>query len=86
MPPFGTPNVKKLAAKRDLEGMIKALGYQQDSPVRFDAVQALGRPAEARAVEPLMGALHDRDEDVRDLAANALQAIAGRTSPSPPPG
>jgi len=29
MPLFGPPNVEKLKAKRDVKGLIKALGYQK---------------------------------------------------------
>jgi hypothetical protein len=45
MPLFGPPNVSKLAAKGDLKGLIKALGYQRDWLVRRQAVEAvpLGR-------------------------------------------
>ena len=41
MPLFGPPDVNKLAAKRDLRGLIKALGYQQDVGVRIGTVEAL---------------------------------------------
>jgi len=41
MPPFGSPNVRKLAAKRDLKGLVKALVYQRDWRVRREAVEAL---------------------------------------------
>jgi len=57
MPLFGSPNVSKLAAKRDLPRLIKALS---DSPVRGEAALALGQLHDARAVEPLIGALDDK--------------------------
>ncbi len=61
MPLFGPPNVNKLAAKRDLAGLIKALGYQQDVGVRIGAVEALKGLGDAGAVEPLIVALQDED-------------------------
>ena len=75
MPLFGPPNVKKLAAKHDLKGLIKALGYQKDSGVRRAAAFDLGKLGDARAVEPLIGALRDVSSGVRDGAVLALEAI-----------
>jgi HEAT repeat protein len=75
MPLFGPPNVDKLKAKRDVLGLIKALGYQQYSNVRGAAVGALGQLGDDRAVEPLIGALHDKNADVRGAAMEALTAI-----------
>jgi len=38
---FGPPNVEKMKAKKDVVGLIKALGYQKDSGVRTAAAEAL---------------------------------------------
>jgi HEAT repeat protein len=79
MPLFGPPDVAKLDAKRDVLGLIKALGYQKDPRVRGDAAEALGRSGDPRAVEPLLAALKDADSDIRQRAAAAL-ATAGDPS------
>jgi WD40 repeat protein len=72
---FGPPNVEKLEAKRDVQGLIKTLGYKKDRNVRWKAVQALGEIGDARAVEPLRAALNDEDPAVREAAAEALRQI-----------
>jgi len=72
---FGPPDVKKIEAKRDVKGLIKALRYEQDAKVRRDAARALGRIGDARAVEPLINALKDGVVDVREAAAQALDAL-----------
>ena len=75
MPLFGPPNAEKLAAKHDLKGLIKALGYQKDSGVRRAATFGLGKLGDVRAVEPLVGALRDVSPGVREGAVLALEAI-----------
>jgi len=60
---FGPPNVEKLKAKRDVKGLIEALGYgKDDSPsiVRSRASKAL-QEIGAPAVEPLLAVLKNRD-------------------------
>jgi hypothetical protein len=37
---FGPPNVEKMKANRDVEGLVKALGYQKDTNVRKEAAGA----------------------------------------------
>src|SRR5664280_1497750 len=69
---FGPPNVEKMKAKRDVKGLIKALGYQKNSCVRKSAVDALGQIGDARAVEPLSAALKDSDSGVQKAAAGAV--------------
>jgi HEAT repeat protein len=71
---FGPPNVEKMKDKRDVEGLVKALGYKEDVRVREAAARALleiGTPG----VEPLNAALRDGDETVRRMAAEALGKI-----------
>jgi len=55
------PNVQRMEKKRDVEGLIKALKYE-DSIVRLRAVRALGKIGDARAVGPLIQALEDKDK------------------------
>ncbi len=51
------PNIEKLKAKRDVEGLISALNYRRDHDVRIEAAIALGEIRDERAVEPLIEAL-----------------------------
>ena len=86
MPPlglFGPPDIKKLKAKRDVRGLIKALGYPKEPGVRSSAAQALGEIREAEAVEPLVIALNDSDEWVRGRAAQALGVIGNKQAVQP---
>jgi len=73
---FGPPDVEKLTAKRDVKGLIKALGYkksqQESGKTRADAVKALGQIGDNCAVEPLIAALNDVNEYVRQAAAEVL--------------
>jgi len=72
---FGPPNVEKMKARRDVKGLIRALGYKKDWEVRAAAARALGGIKDPRAVEPLIAALKDEDSDVRKAAARALGEI-----------
>jgi HEAT repeat protein len=69
------PNVEKMREKKDVKGLIKALGDEKDSEVRGNAAQALGTIGDARAVEPLIRALGDSDWRVLWNAARALGKI-----------
>ena len=53
MPLFGPPDVAALKAKRDVQGLIKALGYGGDGNVRRSAVAALADLGDPRAVDAL---------------------------------
>jgi HEAT repeat protein len=75
MPLFGPPDVGKLQAKRDVTGLIKALGYQKDLHVGAAAAHALGQIGDPRTVEPLIGALKDPNDVLRRHAADALGQI-----------
>lgn len=55
---FFKPNIKKMKAKGDVEGLIEALKHK-DWRVQWDAAEALGEVGDARAVEPLIQALKD---------------------------
>ena len=71
---FGPPNVEKMEAKKDIKGLINALGYQKDNDVRQAAAAALVRIG-ATAVEPLSASLKHEYGDVRRAAAKALGEI-----------
>jgi HEAT repeat protein len=74
------PNVEKMKEKKDVKGLIKALGDEKDSDVRGNAARALGTIGDARAVEPLIiRALGDSDHGVRWNAAEALGKIGEPT-------
>jgi HEAT repeat protein len=72
---FGPPNVEKMKASKNVQGLIKALGYQKDCNVRIAAAQALGEIGAPRAVGPLIAALKDENGYVRKAAAEALVEI-----------
>ncbi len=65
------PNVAKLAAEGDVEGLIEALKHE-DGAVRKKAAKAIGKTKDGRAVEPLVRALYDKDGDVGEAATEAL--------------
>jgi HEAT repeat protein len=71
------PNVGKLQARNDVQGLIKALGYERGRvrrPVGTAAAQALTLIGDA-AVEPLIAALHDSNESLAEHAAQVLGQI-----------
>ncbi|MGB9859796.1 MAG: HEAT repeat domain-containing protein [Moorellaceae bacterium] len=76
--PLPKPDIEKLKAKGDVDGLIKALEYQEDSQVRAEAACALAElfweleEIDASTVESLIAALRDKDEDVRAVTAGAL--------------
>ena len=78
MPPSGPPDVAKLAAKRDVPGLLQALGYGEDSDVPTAAAVALATIGDPRAVEPLIAALRDPEYEVREAAAAALGTFGAR--------
>ncbi len=53
MPLFGPPDVGALKAKRDVQGLIKALAYGRDGKVARSAAVALAELGDARAIDPL---------------------------------
>jgi HEAT repeat protein len=77
---FGPPNIEKMKAKRDVEGLIKALAYKsgyicEEFEVRKAAADALGQIGDIRAIQPLYYALHD-DNVNSDLAKAMEHALA----------
>jgi len=77
---FFKPNVKKMEAKKDVEGLIKAL---KDTHVRHYTAEALIKIKDAKAVEPLIQALKDEDYFVREAAARALGEIKDKRAVEP---
>jgi HEAT repeat protein len=76
MPLFGPPNIAQLEAKRDAQGLIKALGHK-DASIRIAAAEALAPLRDPLAVEPLVALLKDKDAGVRRAAVGALAARGG---------
>ncbi|HEX7490657.1 MAG TPA: HEAT repeat domain-containing protein [Candidatus Limnocylindrales bacterium] len=76
MPLFGPPDIRQLEAKRDAQGLIKALSYK-DAAIRTAAADALGPLKDPLAVEPLVGLLKDENAGVRRAAVAALAARGG---------
>ena len=70
--------VNELKANGDIEGLIEALGQNEDKDVRSSAAVALGKIGDTRAVEPLIAALGDQNEVVRRGGAMALGKISDR--------
>lgn len=70
-------SVKQLIEERErrceenLGKYIEQLQHE-NTPYRLRAAEALGNCADARAVEPLIVALNDRENEVRWVAAQAL--------------
>jgi HEAT repeat protein len=80
---FGPPNIDKMKAKRDVQGLIKALSYLKDSSVRWNAASALGELGDSRAVEQLIAALRDESFVVRENVARALGVIGDARAVEP---
>ena len=72
---YGSPNVQQLEAKGNVQGLIKALDYDQDASVRMEAAKALGRIGDSQAVAPLIARLMDVDGQVAHAAVEALGEI-----------
>lgn len=70
---FGPPDVDELRAKRDVKGLIKALGYEKDVRVRQAAACALGKVRDERAVKPLIATLEDKH--MCEAAVGALTKV-----------
>ncbi len=68
----GKPDVAKLKASGDVEGLIKALQFKGNAAIRRAAAEALGDLGDQRAKVPLHTALEDDDNGVRVAAQTAL--------------
>jgi len=76
------PNVQELKSRGDVNGLIKALSYQDDHNIRLSAASALGKVGDPRAANPLIVALDDRRR-VREVAALALGEIGDLSAVEP---
>lgn len=65
------PNVSKMKEKKDITGLVKALGDKEEQ-VRYNAVLALMTLGDASVVNSLALALKDASSTVRVAAANAF--------------
>ena len=66
-------NVMDLKRKGDIDGLISALQYQDDTALRAEAALSLGQLGDLRAVDSLISILQDdSDPYVRSVAARAL--------------
>ena len=74
----GPPDVGKLAGKRDMRGLEKALQYRQDASVRSSAAKALRFCADERATRALVAALGDPDAAVRAEVAETVRYLVCR--------
>ena len=72
---FGPPSVAKLAAKKDVPGLLSVLANQKDVQIRWDAIMALGQIGDPRAVDPIILALRDSRLSIRSAAKSALTKI-----------
>ena len=84
---FGHPDVVKMEARRNIGGLIKALGYRHDKgrEVAQTAAEALGKIGDPRAVEALITALKDESvsDNVRQAAGEALGKIGDARAVEP---
>jgi HEAT repeat protein len=72
---FGKPDIEKLKTKRNIEGLIKALGNKKYADVRWQSARVLEQLGDKRAIEPLIQALNDDHGLVRKSAIEALGKI-----------
>lgn len=79
---FGPPDVEKMKAKRDVKGLIKALGYEKNA-IRKSAAEVVGEIRDASAVVPLIATLEDKDWEIRHSAAEALGKIGDARAVDP---
>lgn len=70
---FGPPNIEKMKAKKDIDGLIMSLGYK-DEVIHKAAMQALVEIGDV-AVAPLIDALKFEEWFIRKRAAEALGEI-----------
>ncbi|MBP2144935.1 HEAT repeat protein [Methanofollis sp. W23] len=65
----------RLGDMRAVEPLIRALEDDPDPRVRKKAAWALGQLGDLRAQRPLLVALGDRDDDVQEIAGEALEVL-----------
>jgi HEAT repeat protein len=75
---YGPPNVEKMKAKKDVQGLIEALDYRKDNGIREAAARALGEIGDKRAAKALIDVLINPwsySKEVQCAAAVALGEI-----------
>jgi HEAT repeat protein len=80
---FGPPDVYTLKKKKNVSGLIKALGYLKDATIRRDAAEALRELKDPRAQPALLAALNDADQRVRNAALGALAQLGDQQAVEP---
>ncbi len=80
---LGELNVKLLKRRRDVDGLIKVLQTGAHPESREEAAEAMGEIRDPKAVDPLIGALKDRDHEVREEAAESLGKIGDKRATEP---
>ena len=73
------PNIEKLAAKKNVKGLIKALKYD-DKDIRLSAIEALGKIRDSSAIEPLIQMLGQHQG--HKIYRNAVLALANMGEPA----
>jgi HEAT repeat protein len=72
-----------LGSEDCVESLMDCL-YDESSVLRHDAIEALGRRGDPKALETLKARLSDTDSDVRQVTVTVLGALCG-ADVSPPP-
>ena len=76
------PNIEKLVARWDIDGLINALSHR-DYRIRKKAAEALGEMRAKEAVDALIKTLKDENSEVRKAAAYALGRIGDERAVKP---
>lgn len=69
---FGPPDIEKLRAKNNIDGLIKALNFTKDSSIPPKAIFALGATKNPRAVDALITVMAQDDPNLRAFAIEEL--------------
>jgi HEAT repeat protein len=72
---FGRPNIKKLQARRDLNGLYKVALEAKEPSWRAEAVRALGEIGTRDVMEAIERAVDDHSPEVQQATAEALGLI-----------
>jgi HEAT repeat protein len=73
----GPPKIEPMKEGRQVQVLIKALGYRGVwYMIRKAAAEALGKVGDPGAVEPLITTLSDKDKDVRKSVAWGLVSLS----------
>lgn len=66
------PNIRRMAAHKRVDSLIRALAYEKDYRIRHLAARFLGVIGDGKALDPLIRSLSDTHPMVRSGAAQAL--------------